>query len=220
MFYYQTLNKKVLDRKKFLKNIGIGAVAAPLIGAGLVSCSKNDDGMDDRANNVCGVTKTDVLGPYYVSGTSKIVNLNTQNLPGEKIIVTGKIYGGVNKDKLVPNAMVEVWHADGGGIYHPIGDGKVADYAADKITLRGFVLTDAEGNYTFESIKPGLYPGRPRHFHYKVTANGYKTLVTQIYFTGDARTKDEGIEKCRIIDFKKDSSSVVRGTADIHLETN
>lgn len=208
-----------MDRKKFLKNIGIGAVAAPLISAGLVSCSKDDDDLNND-DNACGITKSDMLGPYYVSGTSKIVNLNTKNLSGEKIVVKGKIYGGSSNDKPIANAMVEVWHADSGGTYHPVGDGKVQDYPADKITLRGFVLTDAEGNYMFESIKPGLYPGRPRHFHYKITANGYKTLVTQIYFTGDPLTKEENIEDCRIIDFKKDSSGTIRGTADIHLQSN
>ena len=209
-----------MDRKKFLKNIGIGAVAAPLISVGLVSCSENDDNIDENSNNACGVTKSDILGPYYVSGSAAITNLNTQNLAGDKIIVSGKVYGGADKDTPVPNVMIEVWHADSGGVYHPVGDGNVTDYQANQITLRGFVTSDAQGNYSFESIRPGLYPGRPRHFHYKLTANGYKTLVTQIYFNGDSRNSDENIEACRIIDFKKDNDGVFKGNADIHLESN
>lgn len=209
-----------MDRKKFLKKLGIGVVATPIVTSTLISCSNDDDGNMNPIVSDCGVTKSDMLGPYYVSGTSKITNLNNQNLPGDKIVVSGKLYGSTDKSKPIANAMIEVWHADSGGTYHPVGDGNVTDYAADKITLRGFVTTDAQGNYMFESIRPGLYPGRPRHFHYRVTANGYKTLVTQIYFKGDSRNADENIENCRIIDFKKDSNGVYRGNAEIHLEAN
>ena len=209
-----------MNRKKFLKNLGLGVVVTPIVTSTLISCSSNED--DNTNPNVtdCGVTKSDMLGPYYVSGTSKITNINTQNLSGDKIIVSGKLYGGQDKNLPIANAMIEVWHADNGGIYHPVGDGNVSNYTADKITLRGFVNTDAQGNYSFESIRPGLYPGRPRHFHYKITANGYKTLVTQIYFKDDPTTASENIESCRIIDFKKDSNETYKGNVEIHLESN
>lgn len=208
-----------MDRKKFLKKLGIGVVATPLVATSMISCSKEDN-ITSNENSNCGITKSDMLGPYYVSGTSKITNLNTQKLPGAKIIVSGKIYGNANKNKPVVNAMIEIWHADNGGIYHPVGDGNVSKYSAKQITLRGFITTDAQGNYSFESIRPGLYPGRPRHFHYKITANGYKTLVTQIYFKDDPTTANEQIESCRIVDFKKDSNTIYKGIADIHLESN
>ncbi len=209
-----------MDRKKFLKNLGLGVVATPIVTSSLISCSKEDDNLEGPDNNKCGITKSDMLGPYYVSGTSKITDLNTQNLPGDKIIVSGKLFGGTDKSKPIANAMIEVWHADSGGTYHPVGDGNVSDYTPDKITLRGFVNTDAQGNYIFQSIRPGLYPGRPRHFHYRITANGYKTLVTQIYFKDDPTTANENIENCRIIDFKKDSAGTYKGNAEIHLESN
>lgn len=209
-----------MDRKKFIKRLGLGVVATPLLPTSLISCSGNSEIVKNNQTSECGITKSDVLGPYYVSGTAKITNLNTKNLAGDKIVVTGKIFGSADKSKPVANAMIEVWHADSGGTYHPVGNGNVSNFSADKITLRGFVTSDAKGNYTFESIRPGLYPGRPRHFHYKITANGYKTLVTQIYFSGDPRNSRENIESCRIIDFKKDSQNVYRGNADIHLESN
>ncbi|WBX73636.1 hypothetical protein PG913_12525 [Tenacibaculum pacificus] len=206
-----------MDRKKFLKNLGFGLVATPIITS--ISCSSKDD-IIKSTTAACGVTKSDMLGPYYVSGSSQITNLNTQNFSGDKIIVSGKLYGGEDKSKPIANAMIEVWHADSDGIYHPVGDGNVSDYKADKITLRGFVNTNAEGDYIFESIRPGVYPGRPRHFHYKITANGYKTLVTQIYFKGDPTTADEDIDSCRIIDFKKDTNGIYKGIAVIHLASN
>ena len=208
-----------MDRKKFLKNLGLGVVAAPIVSTTLMSCSSSDNVVQNGTTD-CGVTKSDMFGPYYVSGTSKITNLNTQNLPGDKIVVSGKIYGTTDKSLPVANAMIEVWHADNGGIYHPVGDGNVSNYQPSQITLRGFIITDAQGNYSFESIRPGLYPGRPRHFHYRITANGYKTLVTQIYFKDDPTTSNENIESCRIVDFQKDSKAIYKGNADIHLQKN
>lgn len=209
-----------MDRKKFLKNLGAGVVVAPLVSSSLIGCSSNNNIVPIPENVDCGVTRSDDLGPYYVSGTSEIINLNTQSLPGDKIVVSGKIYGTTNDSTPVANAMIEVWHADNGGIYHPVGDGNISNYEASQITLRGFVTTDAQGNYTFESIRPGLYPGRPRHFHYRITANGYQTLVTQIYFKDDPTTANENIENCRIIDFQKDANGIYIGTANIHLQAN
>lgn len=208
-----------MERKKFLENLGLGIIATPLLSSALISCNKDDN---TNANVDCNnnITKSDMLGPYYVSGSSEITNLNTQNLPGDKIIVNGTLYGGVGNNTPIANAMIEVWHADNGGTYHPVGDGNVSDYQASQITLRGFVTTNAQGQYTFESIRPGLYPGRPRHFHYRVTANGYQTLVTQIYFSGDSRTADENIDNCRIIDFTQNSQGVYSGTANINLQSN
>ncbi|MFD0964663.1 dioxygenase family protein [Pseudofulvibacter geojedonensis] len=208
-----------MERKKFLENLSLGIIATPLLSSTLISCN-NDDSANSSVDCNNNITKSDMLGPYYVSGSSEVTNLNTQSLPGDKIIVSGTIYGGVGNNTPVANAMIEVWHADNGGIYHPVGDGNVSDYQANQITLRGFITTNAQGQYTFESIRPGLYPGRPRHFHYKVTANGYQTLITQIYFSGDSRTADENIDNCRIIDFTQNSQGVYTGTANINLQSN
>ena len=46
--------------------------------------------------------------------------------------------------------------------------------------LRASLTTDAGGRYRFQTIVPGEYPGRPRHIHYRVSAKGYATLVTQL----------------------------------------
>ncbi len=212
-----------MDRKKFLKNLGVGAVVAPFFSSALISCNNDDDSNSGGANNTncsTSATNADMLGPYYVSGTSEITNLNTQNLPGTSIIVSGTIYSDANNQTPVANAILEIWHADDGGIYHPVGDGNVSNYQPSQITLRGFVVTDGQGRYTFQSIRPGLYPGRPRHFHYRVTANGYQTLVTQIYFQDDPSTSNENIDSCRIIDFSMNAQNILQGTADIRLQAN
>jgi protocatechuate 3,4-dioxygenase beta subunit len=52
----------------------------------------------------------------------------------------------------------------------------------------------ASSTYTFRTTFPGKYgdPGclRPAHVHMRVTARGYKALVTQLYFRGDTNLGD------------------------------
>ena len=57
----------------------------------------------------------------------------------------------------------------------------------------GRCVTDAEGRYSFYTVKPGAYPWpnhhngwRPQHIHFSLFGPGFATrLVTQIYFPGD-----------------------------------
>ncbi|NUO53667.1 MAG: protocatechuate 3,4-dioxygenase subunit beta, partial [Polyangiaceae bacterium] len=53
----------------------------------------------------------------------------------------------------------------------------------------GKIETDADGHYSFVTIKPGWYLNgdqfRPAHIHYKVSHNDGVALTTQLYFEGD-----------------------------------
>jgi hypothetical protein len=46
---------------------------------------------------------------------------------------------------------------------------------------RATLLADPSGRYVFESNFPPKYTSRPPHIHIRVTADGFKTLVTQHY---------------------------------------
>ena len=48
--------------------------------------------------------------------------------------------------------------------------------------MRGIISNDQNGYYGFESIFPGYYAGRPRHFHYKITSPSGLELIIQCYF--------------------------------------
>jgi catechol 1,2-dioxygenase len=80
----------------------------------------------------------------------------------------------------VAGALLDIWHADGDGRYHDADE----DYR-----LRGQLLTDADGAYALETVRPGHYlngPGyRPAHIHFMVTKPGLAPLTTQLYFAGD-----------------------------------
>jgi protocatechuate 3,4-dioxygenase beta subunit len=99
-------------------------------------------------------------------------------MAGTPIVLTGQVLA--RSCRPVGNVMVELWHADDGGNYDNEG-----------FRLRGHQVTAGDGIYRFETIVPGLYPGRTRHFHIKYQAPGQPILTTQLYFPGEpANDKD------------------------------
>ena len=91
---------------------------------------------------------------------------------------------------------------------------------------RARLITDEQGYYEYETIRPGRYKigpdaWRPSHIHYMVQHVGYRKLVTQMYFKGDPmNSKDRFIKKSLIIDPKKvevDAGTYERGVFDIVL---
>ena len=81
----------------------------------------------DSGALTAGVTE----GPYYVSGTAELVDgeLNYTNLPGDPIKVSGYVYGGVGTSTPLAGAIVDIWHADSSGSYHPNSNGQATDTA-------------------------------------------------------------------------------------------
>jgi protocatechuate 3,4-dioxygenase beta subunit len=155
----------------------------------------------------CGLTVEAVEGPYWVSGMGELAggNLNAKGLAGVSVEVSGHVYDGALGATAVPNAEVEIWHADSDGSYLPNGNGPATGYKPEDLALRGFVKTNAAGEYRFTSIYPGEYTGRARHFHFKIRAPGKPELTTQLIVParpGDKLTFDtddiaEGLPNCQ-----------------------
>ncbi|SIO01008.1 dioxygenase family protein [Algoriphagus halophilus] len=131
-------------------------------------------------------TTTDILGPFYRPDSPMRSNLNISGSKGKPIHLTGII---LNEDCTTPyaNAKVELWHCDHEGVY---------DNSTPAYNYRGTVMTDSKGQYAFDTILPVPYDAgggliRPAHYHMMVTAAGYQTLVTQLYFSGDENIKKD-----------------------------
>jgi protocatechuate 3,4-dioxygenase beta subunit len=108
----------------------------------------------------CSPTEPDMLGPFYKPGA-----------PARSSVGTGYVLSGTVRSspdcELIPGATIELWLAgpDGG-------------YDDDH---RATVIADHQGAYRFESNVPPPYYGRPPHIHLRVSATGFRTLVTQHY---------------------------------------
>lgn len=108
----------------------------------------------------CRPTPEDALGPFY-----------TPNAPVRASVGKGYVLQGVVKSAKdcapLAGARIEFWLAGPGGDYDD--------------AHRATVMTDKSGTYRFESNFPPKYSFRPPHIHLKVTAPGFRTLVTQHY---------------------------------------
>jgi protocatechuate 3,4-dioxygenase beta subunit len=80
--------------------------------------------------------------------------------PGDPLIVHGQLrdLGGA----AAAGAIVFAYHTDRGGLYDEPSKGP------HSWRLRGWARTDADGRFTFETMRPGAYPGGniPPHVHF------------------------------------------------------
>lgn len=92
----------------------------------------------------------------------------------------------------IPGAAIEIWQANSAGKYIHEMDHHNAP-VDPHFTGEGRLVTDAEGQFQFFSIKPGAYPvlesgwwWRPPHIHFSILGrNWMDRFVTQIFFPGE-----------------------------------
>ena len=109
---------------------------------------------------------------------------------GQLIQVSGRI---TDEDgSPLAGAVVEIWQANSAGKYIHDMDRHNAPIDPN-FTGEGRLVTDAEGNFEFFSIKPGAYPvlesgwwWRPPHIHFSILGRSWMDrFVTQIFFPGE-----------------------------------
>jgi protocatechuate 3,4-dioxygenase beta subunit len=137
----------------------------------------------------------DVPGPLvpkgFVRDAENDLTVQGKSAPlGEKMVLAGRLLDAGGKP--VRHALVEIWQANASGRYDHPGD--THDAPLDP-NFRGIgrAFTDAEGEYSFVTVKPGAYPWqnhafawRPQHIHFSLLGNApVQRLVTQMYFPGD-----------------------------------
>jgi protocatechuate 3,4-dioxygenase, beta subunit len=140
-------------------------------------------------------TMTEITGPVFGHNSVRAdeADMTKQHKGdplGERIIVAGRV---LDEDgRPVPNTLIEAWQANAAGRYVHVADQHPAPLD-ENFTGAGRVVTDAEGNYRFVTVKPGAYPWknhhnawRPAHIHFSLFGASFLSrMVTQMYFPGD-----------------------------------
>ncbi len=119
-------------------------------------------------------------GPYFTPNSPERASLLEAGMAGARLVLAGHVLS--TGCAPVARALVDIWQANDAGEYDNVG-----------YTLRGHQYTDDQGRYRFETIVPGLYPGRTRHIHVKVQAPGGPVLTTQVYFPDEPRNARDSI---------------------------
>ncbi|MFT5796895.1 MAG: hydroxyquinol 1,2-dioxygenase [Candidatus Azotimanducaceae bacterium] len=150
----------------------------------------------DLVNMVPGGSSSSVLGPFHISGAPAIpfgVDLK-RHYPGPVLVAQGVIQNmeGVP----IKRATIDIWQTAPNGLYSS------QDPEQDTYSFHGIQTVEDDGRYGFTTVKPVSYevptdgPGgalleatgrhawRPSHLHFIVKAEGYRTLVSEV-FAGD-----------------------------------
>jgi protocatechuate 3,4-dioxygenase beta subunit len=150
--------------------------ALPLLGRRVAaldatpSCDDNDVAPTPRSTE----------GPYFTPNSPERRSLIEPGMAGIPVVLEGLVLSTACRP--LAGALFDIWHCDADGNYDNEG-----------YRLRGHQFTDAQGRYRLETIVPGLYPGRTRHYHVKVQAPGGRVLTTQLYFPDEVANGRDGI---------------------------
>jgi len=156
----------------------------------------NDIGLVAQAATNAGAAGTlpntppQILGPFYPFMQTPVDSGDLTNggqARGTILYLSGRVLTAQRAP--VAGARVEIWQANADGRYDHPNDENTAPLD-DKFNGFAVTTTDAEGGYSFKTIRPAAYPAapgrwRPAHIHFCVTGQ-YERLVTQMYFAGEA----------------------------------
>jgi hydroxyquinol 1,2-dioxygenase len=146
------------------------------------------------ATAVEATTSTSLLGPFFREDAPQLPigeQISTTD-QSEEILLWGMVRSASGGP--VAHAKLMVWQTSSAGLYDlQEGDGSAIDY-------RGTFRTDAAGKFHFRTVRPLGYfipmdgpvgdlvraqrreGCRPAHIHFLISAQGFRELVTALYF--------------------------------------
>jgi hydroxyquinol 1,2-dioxygenase len=164
-----------------------------------------------------GATPSTVRGPFHIEGSPEMpmgADM-AEGLAGEPCYLAGTIRD--IEGKPVAGARLDLWQADGDGMYE-------SQLGKEEPFLRAIFRTGADGKYAIRTIAPPGYSipmdgtvgdllkqtdishYRPAHIHFFITAPGYHPLVTHIFRKGTKYIDSDivfGVKEKLIAEFKQ-----------------
>lgn len=145
-----------------------------------------------------GATEATVFGPFHTDDAPPIADGGdlAGGAPGTPLLVQARVTD--TEGRPVADAVVDVWQADADGLYDV-----QRPELTDQRRARGVLRTGSDGDVSFWTVVPvayaiptdgpvgqmleatGRHPWRPAHVHFKVSAPGFRTLVTHVFRADD-----------------------------------
>lgn len=162
----------------------------------------------DAVDNVAGpgISDSTVLGPFYAGHQRELAegdSILLREEASEPLVMSGRVTDPEGQP--VGGALIEVWQTAPNQLYD------VQDKDQPQGHLRASFRTNVAGTYQFRTIMPvsypipddgpagqllaamGRHPFRPAHVHFMISAPGYRTLVTHLFFDGDEYLESDAV---------------------------
>jgi catechol 1,2-dioxygenase len=161
---------------------------------------------DARVAVAAGGTEPALVGPFWRANQPLLpdgARIASASTPGAELTVHGRVMSLDGSP--IAGARVETWQASPKGLYENQDDEQ------EDMNLRGRFETDADGRFSFVSVRPAGYPVpvdgpcgellaaqvrhsmRPAHLHFIIIAPGHKVLATQMFDEDDPHAYDDAV---------------------------
>lgn len=162
-------------------------------------------------------TQANNLGPFWREGAPRCRDGETllrSPVEGPALFFKGRVKD--TDGRPVAGAEVDVWHSTPQGLYEN------QDPEQAEMNLRGVFETQANGGFSFRSVRPSGYPVpldgptgaliraqgrhnfRPAHLHFLIYKPGYKTIASQVYPSDDPHLESDsqfGVTRALVVDY-------------------
>lgn len=168
------------------------------------------------------VTDASLLGPFYRDGSPVLAlgDCIVSNPTAAQIVFHGQVRDATGAP--VPRAEVRVWQTDEHGFYD------MQMYQQERMDMRATFICDDQGRFHFRTVRPlgyfipmdgpvgrlitaqSRHGCRPAHIHFMIAGDGYRELVTSLYFADDPYIETDtvfGVSSALVISPKADPTS-------------
>jgi protocatechuate 3,4-dioxygenase beta subunit len=163
-------------------------------------------------------TSSSVLGPFHVTGAPELPiggDLKQDN-EGATVVLEGHVK--TTDGTPIEGAVIELWQTATNGLYSN------QDADQPEYNLRASMKVGPDGRYAMTTVKPSPYKipddgpvgdllratgrnaWRPSHLHFIVIANGYRSLVTEVFSSDDKYLDTDavfGVREDLIMEYKE-----------------
>ena len=144
-------------------------------------------------HSVPDATSSSVLGPFHVSNPPPLAigGDMKRDYEGEVLLVEGHVRD--QQGNAIAGAEIDIWQTAPNGMYSS------QDPDQDIGSFHALMKADENGRYAFTTVRPvsytvpsdgpvgkildaaGRHPWRPSHLHFIVSADGFRSLVTEVF---------------------------------------
>ncbi|MBX2836846.1 MAG: hydroxyquinol 1,2-dioxygenase [Gammaproteobacteria bacterium] len=181
----------------------------------------------DMINSSEKGTNSSVLGPFHISNAPPMEMGSDLRgaTEGELVLVEGSVTDPSGNP--IAGATLDIWQTAPNGLYSS------QDPDQDMYNFHALFTTGVDGRYGFTTVRPvsytvptdgpvgdllkstGRHPWRPSHLHYIIKAEGYKTLVTEVFPDDDPYLDQDtvfGVREDLVMSYKPQKAASFPGS--------